>query len=171
MYILIIFKLNRAKFYLTYKEAESFIISERIFVLKANSEGKKSPEKKFVSLFMLASKSIFTKLEELRNNLDPDDQLEPIGRLDPALMEDHINSNIGTHVQPILPSDSRQKTYIHKHGLFVSVLWIRDILVRMRMRILGSVPLSNGSGFRSGRLKNIRILRIRMRIRNTGKKS
>jgi hypothetical protein len=48
---------------------------------------------------MLASKSI-----ELRNNLDPDDQLEPIGRLDPALMEDHINSNIGTPVQPFLPS-------------------------------------------------------------------
>ncbi len=52
---------------------------------------------------MLASKSISTKLEELRNNLDPDDQLEPIGRLDPALMEDHINSNIGTPVQPIPP--------------------------------------------------------------------
>jgi hypothetical protein len=41
--------------------------------------------------------------------------------------------------------------------------WIRDILVRIRIRIriLGSVPLSNGSG----RPKNIRI-----RIRNTSKK-
>ncbi len=61
-------------------------------------------QEKFVSLLMLASYSISTKLEELRNNLDPDDQLEPIGRLDPALMEDHINSNIGTPVQPIRPS-------------------------------------------------------------------
>ncbi len=46
-----------------------------------------------------------------------------------------------------------------------AVLWIRDI------RILGSVPLSNGSGCGSGRPKKIRILRIRMRILNTGKKS
>jgi hypothetical protein len=45
-----------------------------------------------------------------------------------------------------------------------SVLWIRDILVRIR--ILGSVPLYNGSGCGSGRPKNVRILRIR--IHNTG---
>jgi hypothetical protein len=47
-----------------------------------------------------------------------------------------------------------------------AVLWIRDIMVRIR--ILGSVRLSNGPGFGSGRPNNIR---IRMRIRNTGKKS
>ncbi len=47
------------------------------------------------------------------------------------------------------------------------VLWVRDILVRIR--ILRSVPLTNGSGresarpMRSGRPKNIRI-----QIRNTG---
>ncbi len=119
---------------------------------------------------MLASYSISNKLEELRNNLDPDDQLEPIGRLDPALMEDHINSNIGTPcpANPPLPNDSRQNSYIHKHDLFVSVLWIRDIVVRMRMRILVSVPLSIGSGCDFGRLK---IIRIQMQIRNTGKKS
>ncbi len=68
---------------------------------------EKRSQEKFVSLFMLASQSISAKLEELRNNLDPDDQLEPIGRLDPALMEDHINSNIGTPVQPILHSPVR----------------------------------------------------------------
>jgi len=43
------------------------------------------------------------------------------------------------------------------------VLGIRDILVRIR--IPGSVPLTNGSG--SKRAKNIRFLRIRIRIRNT----
>jgi hypothetical protein len=52
------------------------------------------------------------------------------------------------------------------------MLHARDILVRIRMRIrtLGSVPLTNESGIGSGRPKNIRILRvrIRMRIRNTG---
>ncbi len=37
---------------------------------------------------------------------------------------------------------------------FSLVLWIRDILVRIR--ILGSLPLSNGSGCGSGRAKNIR---------------
>jgi hypothetical protein len=41
----------------------------------------------------------------------------------------------------------------------LAVLWILDVLVRIR--ISGSVPLTNGSG--SGRPKNIRI-----RIRNTG---
>ncbi len=48
-----------------------------------------------------------------------------------------------------------------------AVLGMRDILVRIRMRtrILGSIPLTNGSGCGSGRPKNIR---IRMRIRNTG---
>ncbi len=56
---------------------------------------------------------------------------------------------------------------------FFTVLGIRDILVRIRMRILGSVPLTDGSGCVSGMPKNIRILRIRirMRIRYTGKKS
>ncbi len=45
-----------------------------------------------------------------------------------------------------------------------ALLGIRDILVRIRMRIriLGSVPVTNGSGMP----KNIRI-RVRMRIRNT----
>ncbi len=43
----------------------------------------------------------------------------------------------------------------------LAVMWIRDILVRIR--ILESVPLSNGSG----KLKNIRILQIRIRIHNT----
>ncbi len=63
----------------------------------------------------------------------------------------------------------------HRLGLFISweilfaVLGIRDILVRiwMRIRILGSVPLTNGSGCGSGTPKNIQI-RIRMRIRNSG---
>jgi hypothetical protein len=43
---------------------------------------------------------------------------------------------------------------LHKYLL----LWIRDILVRIRIRIriLRSVPLSNGSGCGSGRPKNIR---------------
>jgi hypothetical protein len=38
---------------------------------------------------------------------------------------------------------------------FLAVLWIGDILVRSRMhiRILGSVPLSDGSGYGSGRFK------------------
>ncbi len=31
-----------------------------------------------------------------------------------------------------------------------SVLGISDILVRIRIRICGSIPLTNGSGFRSG---------------------
>jgi hypothetical protein len=35
------------------------------------------------------------------------------------------------------------------------------------MQILGSVPLTNGSGYGSGMLKNIR---IRIRIPNTGRK-
>jgi hypothetical protein len=48
-----------------------------------------------------------------------------------------------------------------------AVLGIRDILVRIRS--LGYVPLTNGSGFGSRMPKNIRFLR--MRIRNTGKKS
>jgi hypothetical protein len=41
----------------------------------------------------------------------------------------------------------------------------------MRIRILGSVTLSNGSEFRSGKPKNIQVLRIRipMRIRNIEK--
>jgi hypothetical protein len=50
-----------------------------------------------------------------------------------------------------------------------NVLRIRDILVptdpdadpELRIRILGSVPLTNGSGCGSVRAKNIRILRIR----------
>ncbi len=46
---------------------------------------------------------------------------------------------------------------------------IRYILERIR--ILGSVPLTNGSGSGSGKPKHIRILRIRiqMQLRNTGK--
>ncbi len=48
--------------------------------------------------------------------------------------------------------------------LFLAVLRIRDISVRIR--ILWSAPLSNGSGCGSGRPKN-----IRMWIRNTDKKS
>jgi hypothetical protein len=49
------------------------------------------------------------------------------------------------------------------------LLRVRDILVRIRMRmgILGSVPLTNGSGCGSGRPKNIRI-RMGIKIRNTG---
>ncbi len=47
---------------------------------------------------------------------------------------------------------------------FLAVLLMRDIF--FRIRILGSVPLTKGSG--SGRPKNIRILRIWIRIRNTG---
>jgi hypothetical protein len=51
----------------------------------------------------------------------------------------------------------------------VTVLRIRDILIRIRMRIriLESVPLTNGSGCGSGRSESIRILRIRIPIRNT----
>jgi hypothetical protein len=41
--------------------------------------------------------------------------------------------------------------------------------VRIQMRILGSVPLSNGSGCGSGRPKKIRI-RMRIRIHNTDRK-
>ncbi len=37
----------------------------------------------------------------------------------------------------------------------------------MQIRMLGSEPLTSGSGCGSGRPKNIRILGIRMRIRNT----
>jgi hypothetical protein len=47
------------------------------------------------------------------------------------------------------------------------VLGIRDILVRIGMRTLESVPLTNVSGCGSERPKNIQI-RIRMRIRNYG---
>jgi hypothetical protein len=47
----------------------------------------------------------------------------------------------------------------------VPMLGIRDIFVRIR--ILGFVPLTNGSGCGSGRPKNIWI-RIRWRIRTTG---
>jgi hypothetical protein len=43
----------------------------------------------------------------------------------------------------------------------ISVLRIHEILVRIRIR--GSIPLTNGS--ESGRPKNIWILRIRIRIR------
>jgi hypothetical protein len=46
------------------------------------------------------------------------------------------------------------------------MLGSRDIFVRIR--ILGSVPLNNGYGCGSVRPKIIWILRIRMRIRNTG---
>jgi hypothetical protein len=60
---------------------------------------------------------------------------------------------------------------VQSYGSYPAVLGIRDILVRIRMRIrnLWSVPLTNGSGCVSGMPQNIRILRIR--IRNTGKKS
>jgi hypothetical protein len=44
---------------------------------------------------------------------------------------------------------------------YLAVLVIRDILVRIRIRILGSVPLTNRSGCGSGRPKNKWILRIR----------
>ncbi len=47
-----------------------------------------------------------------------------------------------------------------------AVLRIRDIFIRIR--ILGYVTPTNGSGCGSRRPKNIRILWIRMRIRNTG---
>jgi hypothetical protein len=40
---------------------------------------------------------------------------------------------------------------------YLSVLGIRDILVRIRMRILGSVLMANRSGCGSGRTKNIRM--------------
>ena len=51
------------------------------------------------------------------------------------------------------------------------VLRIREhfVQIRIRIRIFGSVHLTNGSGCGSGRLKNIRI-RIRLRIRNTAEK-
>jgi len=45
--------------------------------------------------------------------------------------------------------------------VFLAVLRIRDILVQMRIRILRSVPLTNGYGCGTRRAKN-----IRMRIRN-----
>jgi hypothetical protein len=60
---------------------------------------------------------------------------------------------------------SRLRGAFLSHGGLSPVLGIRDILVRIQ--ILGSVTLTNGSG--SGMPRNIRILRIRMRIRNTGK--
>jgi hypothetical protein len=52
--------------------------------------------------------------------------------------------------------------------VFVPVMRIRDIWVRTRtrIRIVRSVPLTNGSGCGSGRPNNIRILRIR--AGNTG---
>ena len=59
---------------------------------------------------------------------------------------------------------------------YSAVLWIRDILIRIRMWIFGSVPLSNESGYGSGRPnKNQGVFfspflldygRIRSRIRN-----
>jgi hypothetical protein len=130
-------------------------------------------QEKFLSLLMLASYSISTKLEELRNNLDPDDQLEPIGRLDPALMEDHINSNIGTPVQPILPS----LVTANRIPTFTSLV--------CSCQCYGFVTFWYGCGCGSsdpylcltdpdsdpGSLKIIRVLRIRIWIRNTGKKS
>jgi hypothetical protein len=62
-----------------------------------------------------------------------------------------------------------QKNISSKVAL-LSVLGIRHILVwiRMRIRIIGSVPLTNGSGCGFGRPKNIQILRIRIRISNIG---
>jgi hypothetical protein len=59
-------------------------------------------------------------------------------------------------------TDVRITTFV---GVEVSpALRICDILIRMRIRILGSGPLTDGSGCGSGRPKNIRILRFR----NTG---
>ncbi len=51
---------------------------------------------------------------------------------------------------------------LHDKNVCKAMLQIRDILVRIR--ILGSVPLTNASGCGSGRPKNIR-------IRNTGSHS
>ncbi len=52
-----------------------------------------------------------------------------------------------------------------------AVLGISDILVQFWMRILGSVPLTNGSWLRIRDDKDdIQILQIQMQIRNTGKK-
>jgi hypothetical protein len=64
-------------------------------------------------------------------------------------------------------SREKKKTS-QRDEVLVAMLGIRDILVRtrMRIRILGSVPLTNGSGCGSGRPENIRIIRIR--IQNTG---
>jgi hypothetical protein len=64
-------------------------------------------------------------------------------------------------------TDVRITTFV---GVEVSpALRIRDILIRMRIRILGSVPQTNGCRcMRIREAKNIRILRFRMRIRNIG---
>jgi hypothetical protein len=39
---------------------------------------------------------------------------------------------------------------IHHHGPSQAVLQIHDILMWIRIRIRGSIPLTNGSGFGSG---------------------
>jgi hypothetical protein len=53
---------------------------------------------------------------------------------------------------------------VYYYCLFEAVLRM-CVMIRMRIRILGSVPLTNGSGRGSGRPKNIRIW-MRIRIRN-----
>ncbi len=59
-------------------------------------------------------------------------------------------------------SKSKRNDYGRKKAL-----WIRDILVQIR--IPGSVLVTDGSGCGSGRPENIRILRIKIRIHNTGR--
>ncbi len=104
----------------------------------------------------------------------------------PASSPDISNGNIRERGEEEGESE-RHEQYKYKENK--AVLWIRDILVRIRMRILGSVPLPNGylcltdpdpdpwhwsvlvtnrSGYGSRRPKNIRVLRIRIRIHNTG---
>ena len=53
-------------------------------------------------------------------------------------------------------TSQRKKQWIKTNALSLEVLRIRDMLVRihMRMRILGSVPLTNGSECGSGRPNN-----------------
>ncbi len=59
-------------------------------------------------------------------------------------------------MMPKFPSDYVSKSACCKAGqslvLGPAVLRIRDILIENRMRILGSVPLTNGSGSYSFRL-------------------
>ncbi len=76
------------------------------------------------------------------------------------------DSNVADFVRPTAPNPTPTARPAERKLLLTSVV---DPWHLVWIRILGSVPLSNGSGCRYGRPKIIRILWNRMRIRNTGK--
>jgi hypothetical protein len=81
----------------------------------------------------------------------PDDDISAV------LQEGHNLKKYYSLIGTSLPDE-----HAYSKLLLKAVLWIRDILVwiRMRIRVPGSVPMSYESGRRSGRPKNIRIIRI-----------